>query len=219
MIEKLKEYLKNNEVKQVESLLKDHPEVLSVNDENGSSGLMIIAYTHNDQLLQKAMKLKKSFSFHEAIICGQNDLVKDFLASEGSHLANLHSDDGFTPVSLASFFDQNAIVELLLENGADPGASATNPSRVNALHAAVARENYHLCKILIEKGSDVNKVQALNVTPLHSAAKRGNIELVKLLMTNGARADIKMEDGQTALSLAKNEGHTEVYEYMSNFSN
>ncbi|MFC3972618.1 ankyrin repeat domain-containing protein [Maribacter confluentis] len=51
---------------------------------------------------------------------------------------------------------------------------AKNPSKVNALHSAIAKENHELCKLLIEYGVDVNTVQMQNVTALHSAVHRGN---------------------------------------------
>lgn len=109
-------------------------------------------------------------------------------------MINTHSDDGFSLLSLAAFFDQTEIAKSLIEFGADPNLSAKNPSRVNALHSAVAKENYELCMLLIEKGANVNAVQMQNVTALHSAVHRGNLDLVKLLVEN--EASIYIKNGQ-----------------------
>ena len=217
MIDSLKAYTKNMEADKIVSMIIENPQVLDEQDENGSSGLLIIAYSGIESAFNKAKELKKSFTYHEAIVCGKIDLVKDFLKQDNGYV-NRYSGDGFTPLSLAAFFDQTKIAKLLLKNGADPDLHATNPSKVNALHSAVAKENYELCKLLIDFGADVNAVQMQNVTPLHSAAHRGNLKLVKLLIMNGANIHLKMDNGDTALSIAERDGHEEVKQYLESIS-
>lgn len=216
MIELLKTHIKNKEADKVISLIKDNPEVLNLIDDNGSSGLMIIAYSGLEKAIEKAIELKKSFSFHEAIVCGKANIVKGYLDNADFDMINTHSNDGFTPLSLAGFFNQTEIAKLLLEKGADPNLSATNPSKVNALHSAIAKENYELCQILLKKGADVNRVQVQNVTALHSAVHRGNLDLVKLLIENNASITLKMDNGDTALIIAEREGHNSIAEYLLN---
>lgn len=213
MIDSLKTHIKNNEVDKLISLILTHPEILEEKDENGSSGLLLIAYSGMETAFNKARELKKSFTFHEAIVCGKIDNVQDSLASNKSY-ANQYSNDGFTPLSLAAFFNQTEIAKLLLENGADPNLHATGPSKVNALHAAVAKENYELCKYFIEYGVKVNAPQMQNVTALHAAAHKGNLKLVKLLVANGAEINLKMDNEDTAISLAEKDGHKEVKSYL-----
>lgn len=213
MIDSLKTFIKNKEADKIVNLITDHPEILEQQDENGTSGLLIIAYSSIDAALQTAIKLKKTFTFHESIVCGKTNFVRDFLSTD-KNMVNIYSNDGFTPLSLAAFFNQTETAKLLLENGADPNLQATNPSKVNALHSAVARENYELCKLIIDYGIDVNATQMQNVTALHSAAHRGNLDIVRLLVENGADTGIKMDDGQTALDLAVKDDHREVKEYL-----
>lgn len=214
MIDFLKTHIKNNEADKIINMILTNPEVLDEKDENGSSGLLLIAYSGIKTAFDKAIELKKSFAFHEAIVCGKINYVKDSLASNKSY-ANQYSNDGFTPLSLAAFFNQTEIAKLLLENGADPNLHATGPSKVNALHAAVAKENYELCKYLIEYGVKVNTPQMQNVTALHSAAHKGNLELVKLLVANGADSNLRMDNGDTAISIAEKDGHKEVKMYLA----
>ena len=61
---------------------------------------------------------------------------------------------------------------------------------------------------------NVNRSQTQNVTALHSAAKRGNIALVKLLLTYGADTSLKMDSGETALSIALAENKPELVEIL-----
>lgn len=214
LIELLKTHIQNRDLEKTLTLIKEHPEVINLEDENGSSGLMLIAYSGFKDALDEAILLKTSFSFHEAIVCGKKQVVEQYLNQPDTDWANTHSKDGFAPLSLAAFFDQTDIALLLLDKGADPNLAATNPTKVNALHSAVAKENYKLCKILLEKGVDVNAVQMQNVTALHSAVHRGNLEITKLLMENGADPSLKMDNGDTPLSIANREGHGLVAAYL-----
>ncbi|OEJ98599.1 hypothetical protein A8C32_05210 [Flavivirga aquatica] len=168
---------------------------------------------------EKAIELKNSFSFHEAIVCGKIEIVNSYFEKSNSNLVNTHSSDGFTPLSLAAFFNQTAIAKLLIENGADPNLSATNPSKVNALHSAIAKEHYELCKILLEKGANVNATQIQNVTALHAAVHRGNLTLTKLLIENGASIGLKMDNGDTPLIIAKREDHKNIVHCLLNKQN
>ncbi|HEX6222859.1 MAG TPA: ankyrin repeat domain-containing protein [Chryseolinea sp.] len=213
MIDSLKTYIKNNEVDKIMDMLTQNPEILDKNDENGSSGLLIIAYSGLQLAFTKAKELRKSYSFHEAIVCGKIDDVKYSLMQDKT-VVNKFSNDGFTPLSLAAFFNQTAIAKLLLKNGADPNLAATNASKVNALHSAIAKENYELCKLLLEQGAKVNSTQMQNVTALHSAAHRGNLKMVQLLVDNGAEINLKMDNGDTAISIAERENHKEIKDYL-----
>ncbi|WP_296620116.1 ankyrin repeat domain-containing protein [Marivirga sp.] len=217
MIDSLKAYIKNKEVDKIITMITEHPKVLEERDDNGSSGLLIIAYSGIEEAFSKAKELKKTFTFHEAIVCGKINIVEDSLTSDKGYV-NKYSNDGFTPLSLAAFFDQTEIAKLLLNNEADPNLHATNPSKVNPLHSAVAKENYELCKLLIEYGVNVNATQTQNVTALHSAAHRGNLKLIKLLVENGANINLEMGNGETAISIAKKEGHKDVKMYLEKMS-
>lgn len=217
MIKTLKDHIQNREKEKLVDFISNNPEVLDQTDENGASGLLLIAYGGIKEALDKGAALKKSLSFHEAVVCGKVDRVIDFLKKDPG-VANVYSADGFTPLSLAAFFDQPAIAKLLLENGADPARHATNPSHVNALHAAVAKNNYELCERFIEFGVNVNDAQTQNITPLHSAAHKGNLPLVKLLVENGAEINRKADSGMTAIDFAEKDGHTEVKAYLEQMS-
>ncbi len=214
MIETLKTHLKARDAVQLLDYIRQNPEVLSQQDEQGATGLMLLAYNGLPEVFREAVALKKDLSFHEAILAGQREVVEKYLAEGKADLVNSYASDGFTPVALAAFFGHSDLAKLLLKHGADPNRAANNAMKVNALHAAVARENLELCRHLIVNGADVNAVQMQNITPLHAAVHRGNSELTRLLIENGADITIVSESGDTALKIARREGHREIAAYL-----
>ena len=214
MIETLKSHIQNRDSDQIIALITEDEQLIDKKDENGVSVLMTLAYHGLSDALAVAINRKKSFTFHEAIVCGQLDRVEDYLDQNDFDGVNRLSDDGFSPVCLAAFFNQTNIAKRLIAEGADPNIPASNPSQVNALHSAVAKQNYELCQFLIQNGSDVNACQMQQVTALHSAVHRGNMKLVQLLVQHGALIAVTMENGDTPISIADREGHMEIAKYL-----
>jgi ankyrin repeat protein len=212
MLDAAKTLIQNRDDDKLVKLISADPVVLDQVDQNGTSGLLLIAYAGLPKAFEKARLLKTAYTFHEAIVYGRNQEVANALKDPSC--ANTYSNDGFTPLSLAAFFNQTEIAKLLLTNGADPNLQATNSSKVNALHSAVARQNIELCKLFIQQGGNVNACQTQNVTPLHSAAHLGNLELVKLLVDNGADIGSKTDGGKTAMDFAVEDKHDDVRLYL-----
>ena len=61
----------------------------------------------------------------------------------------------------------------------------------NVLHAATRKENITACKILVEKGVEINAVNNNGETPLIIAGKQGNMEIISFLLDHGARCSDK----------------------------
>jgi len=214
MIELLKTHIQNKDTDTLIRFIRENPDVLEQTDTNGSSGLLLIAYSGLEAAFETAIATKKTFTFHEAIVCGKLEIVMHYITEDSSDIINRYSSDGFTPLALASFFNRTPVAKFLAQKGADPNLSATNPSKVNALHAAVAKENMELCVLFIEMGANVNATQTQGVTPLHSAVHRGNLQLTQLLVTHGALIELQMDNGNTALSIAQAENHNAIARYL-----
>lgn len=71
-----------------------------------------------------------------------------------------------------------------------------------------------ICKIMIDKGANVNVVDKQGRTALMAAAQVGSIEVVKLLLDNGADASIETLNGTTALKIATKVGSKEVVDLI-----
>jgi uncharacterized protein len=213
MINTLKNMLSESNEEVIITFIKDNPDVLSEEDEQGVTGIFLIAYYGFHRILKLALEIKDRLSFHEAVAFGGAEYVNKVIDAN-FEAARLFSKDGFPPIALAAFFNQTEIAKYLISKGADPAVTSNNSSKVNALHAAIARENLELSSLFLKEGVDPNIPQSKGVRPLHSAAHKGNLDLVKLLVENGANVHLKMDSGETALSLAIKDGHTEVVEYL-----
>lgn len=210
---RLKESLKDQDTATIRALITAHPEVLEQADESGISGLMLIAYFKNAEALRLATKHKSHWSIHEAAACGLLDKVTEIIEDHSDALQSF-SKDGFPPLTLACYFGHLEVARYLIQQGANLNVPAENPSKVTALHSAVASNDYEICKLLVTNGADVNTPQTQGVTALHSAAHRGNLDIVRLLVAHGARVKAKMDNGDSALDLAKKDGHSEVVDFL-----
>jgi uncharacterized protein len=211
MIEELKVLLRERNEAELKSRIQENPSILELSDESGTTLFLYLIYYGLSDTFEFAKTKKVSLSFHEAIVIGDMEFVKRML-SGNKNLLHQFSPDGFTPIALAAFFNQTAIAKYLLEKGANPATKASNPDKVNALHAAVAKDNFELCQLFLNTGMDINLTQNHDVTALHSAAKRGNEDIVRLLLEHKPDIYIKMDTGETAIELASKRRITELFQ-------
>ncbi len=105
--------------------------------------------------------------------------------------------------------EQIAIVEYLLDNGADVNVKVDNN------YSAISYpNNLAIVKILVESGADVNFKNSYSSTPLIFATNRGNLEIVKYLVEQGADINIQNDDGSKAIDIAISNGHKKIVKYL-----
>jgi len=114
---------------------------------------------------------------------------------------------GDWPLIMAAYLGHTAVLEALLEAGADvgvldPGMQAT------ALHAAAYAGHAAACKLLLTHGVELNRQGPHNgYTALHDAVWQGNLEAATVLVEAGADGSIQSKQGQTPLDLARANRH------------
>ncbi|KAK7463981.1 hypothetical protein BaRGS_00038021 [Batillaria attramentaria] len=148
----------------------------------------------------------------EAAKAGDIELVKK-LVTTNVHAVNCRDVDGrhSTPLHFAAGYNRVAVVEYLLEHGAD--VHAKDKGGLVPLHNACSYGHFEVTELLIKHGACVNVADLWKFTPLHEAASKGKFEICKLLLKHGADPNKKNRDGHTPLDLVK-EGDQDVADLL-----
>jgi uncharacterized protein len=145
--------------------------------------------------------------FREACLDGTTGEVQDFLRRGVD--PDAADADGRTGLMLAAYNGHTDIVNLLLDT--DVRVNRADQLGRTALMYASTGDFPATVKTLLSHGADPNLVDSEEgFTALMFAAAEGNREVVQLLLDRGADADLKDQDGDTAGSFARQNGHMEV---------
>jgi uncharacterized protein len=149
------------------------------------SEIMQALYRGDDD---KARELAKEaeLDVFEAAALGDAARLRELLDAD-STLSRARSDDDFTALHYAAFFDGPETALLLIEHGADVNAFADNELGVHPLNSAAAAGRLEVAAILLKHGADPNATTRGGFTPLDAARENGHEKLAELLRSHGAR--------------------------------
>ena len=120
---------------------------------------------------------------------------------------------GMTCLHSAARFGHLAICRLLIVKGAQLEAKNRNGS--TPLHWAAYRGHVEIVRLLCDRGADVEACADYGCRPLHEAAMNGHISVVKeLIEERNAEINARVDDGWTALSLARLHNRHDVAAYL-----
>jgi uncharacterized protein len=210
----LEEYIETGNSFALNALLQADPSLALKATSLKISPILLACYYKKPELTTIILQHVPEISIFEACALGKFDSVAHLIYLSPD-LVNVFSEDGFTPLGLASYFGHEDITRYLLLKDADPNIASNNGYNVFPLHSAVAADHTMIAKMLLEAGALVNVAQQSGVTPLHSAAQNGNIELLIVLLEAGAQVNVRMEGGKTPANLAAEKGFTEIAKILS----
>lgn len=180
------ESIRAGDVDAVRSAVRDDPSAAAARDKNGLSAVRAALYVHKQDVADILLKAGPELDVFDAAAVGDVDRLTELLDGDGD-LVNAWSQDGFSPLHLAAFFNRGKAVRLLLDRGADVGAVARNGMKVQPLHSAVAANSTEIVAALLVAGADPNARQEDGFTPLMAAEEREEeSDMVRLLMDHGA---------------------------------
>jgi len=202
---KIFEAVKNNDLKEVKSLLEKGADPNSV-DEDGDLLLMYAAlYSSVDcmaLLIEKGSNINTKNKIDETtLMWAIHDLEKMKLLIEHGADVNAKAKSGNTPLLIAAVgHGKYDAVKLLLDKGAN--ASAVNNRKENALMRAALFGDTNTITLLLSKGLDINAIAVDSSSALVNAVLNANKQIIFQLLDRGANPDITTFMGLTSLSLA-----------------
>ena len=119
---------------------------------------------------------------------------------------------GRTPLSRAAEWGHKAIVQSLIEQGAEVD-SKDNKGRTPLSWAAEKGEEAKI-RLLIKQGAEVDSKDNRGRTPLSWAVELGEEAVIELLIEHGAKADSKDNEGRTPLSWAAQYGSEVIVQFL-----
>jgi ankyrin repeat protein len=195
--------------KTIQQITNAKPELANARGQNNLPLLMNAIYQRKTAVVKTLRAAGAEPDVFAAAALGDLDRLQT-LAQRWSGYLNIFARDGFTPLQLACYFNQENAALWLIEQGANVNAVAKNMMKIAPIHATATHGNLTILRALLEKGAEVNAEQEGGYTAVHQAAHRNNVPMAQLLLTFGAdphQPDVK---GQSALQLAKVEGNDEV---------
>lgn len=159
---------------------------------------------------------------HSAII--SNDLEGVRTAVANGEL-NKRSDSRQSPVMHSTLLGRPAVVDLLLESGADLSITDAKPGNSNGytpIHGAGFRGRPEIMRSLIKAGMDPNDIHNDGFSPLHRACwgkEEGHTETIEVLLeVCGEKcATTKGGDGDSPLQMAADTKNTRSVEVLTKF--
>ena len=164
----------------------------------GSPEVMAVLLTFNGNVNAKANDL--STALHIAALGGHSEIVQMLLEKDA--LVHALDEDGVTPLMDAAKGGHVEIISLLVKAGGD--INVQDREGRSALTWAVTRSSsIAAINYLLSLGAQVNAATPQSETSLMYAVRLGNKEIVQTLLAGGADVQIKNDDGDRALELAR----------------
>lgn len=202
--------IKAGHTAEVTMLLDLDPTLVNARDENGLSAVLTAAYYQEPDIAKLLVQRGAELNVFEACVVGELGHVQERIKQQPD-LIHAYAPDGFQPLGLAAFFGHTALVEWLLEVGAEVNSPSRNAMRVMPLHSAIANRHTKIVKQLLDHSADVNATQSDDFTPLHEAAQNGLLEVAQWLIERGAAINPRLSsNGKTPLALANEGQHADV---------
>lgn len=146
------------------------------------------------------------------LLLDRKPMLVNTKAERNKQSSDAHLAGGYTALHEAAGNGHKAVVELLLDYGANVNARASY--ELTPLHTATSHNSKEVVALLLVHGANVNAAYSNGHTALHWAAMKGYGEIVQLLLEYGAAVNARSYFGRTPLHWAALKGYGEVVEVL-----
>ena len=154
-----------------------------------------------DRLAELQQRVTDFNSFAEPL-----DVNSDFLEPMLKH--------GASVLACAIFWGACKCVNFAIGNMTIPLPTILDHANRNLLHFAAASKGLQMYKIISERVSDVEAVDADRFGVVHFAAQHGNLDVLKYLYTENVDFKVTTGEGDTALHFAVDGLFSDVVEFL-----
>jgi len=146
--------------------------------------------------------------------CRRGDLtVVQQLCAANPELVHAVDAKGFTPLILAAYNEQPAIVQFLLASGAD--INVQDAAGNTALMGVCFKGYKDIAKMLMDAGADVNVRNSNGAPAITFAATFGHLQIAEWLLQHGADLSLRDSRGKSPVDHAviqENEAMIELFQ-------
>ncbi|VZH93263.1 unnamed protein product [Fusarium fujikuroi] len=189
-----------NHARNATSICKGVIEFLKSDSNVESSAQSLMAWEGYSDRVPKNMK-----GLHLAACFGDSAATQILLLDDDPDLMD---GNGKTALSYAARYGHLAVVEMLLENGAN--IDLGDHLFTTPLSWACMCGRATIAGILLQNHAQVDSKDFQGRTPLSEAVEYGDTAIVQLLLDNNAEVDSKNNEGQTPLFIAAREGQMDM---------
>jgi len=125
---------------------------------------------------------------------------------------NRINPEGQSPLFIAAANNSTALIEALIDRGAD--VNITNASRQTPLQWAAWDNRPDVAQLLIKHGADMSKADLAGNTPLILAVQNGSTHAARLLISHGANKYAANKQGKTAGIIAEDKNSKELADLL-----
>jgi ankyrin repeat protein len=134
--------------------------------------------------------------------------MNKYLRKHPEHL-NLTSENGATPLLLASYRGNYDVAKVLLDAGADPNQCFREGAPI---YGVIFKADAQMLDLLIKSGADVNQSCQFEELgyPIHLAINLLRLDQIRQLLLAGARLDVRDPQGRTIEDLLRLHQNPEI---------
>lgn len=189
------------------TLLVEKGANLKIKDNEGNTPLKLAISLEAENivtlLIDKGCSLAEIDSYDPPILMGlihdgKHGMAKVLIESGAN--PNLGTEEGFTPLYAAVLKKNIDLASLLISKGADVNAVTSDNTTI--FDAALDLEDVNFLNKLVKLGCNINYPNSNQNTPLLKALLNGFWDIAMFLLKVGADANIKGEEGRSALAIA-----------------
>jgi hypothetical protein len=135
------------------------------------------------------------------------------LQNKNPEILNIKNENGFTPLILACYKGNSAVVNYLVKNS---GTLNTSSEMGTPLMAATVRGNIPIVQLLLENSANPDLTDQKGTTALMYAVQFRNVAIIDLLLRYKANKLLKDSDGKTAFEFAVFSKNEEIINLLKN---